>query len=70
LEARRQLMMFTKAIEELSERRRAILIAARLDEMPHQQIAERFGISKRMVQLELKYALVHCKDALSKIDNP
>jgi RNA polymerase sigma factor (sigma-70 family) len=68
-EARRELAVFKKAIEELSQRRRAILIAARLDGVPHQQIAEQFGISKRMVQIELKYALQHCKNALNEIDD-
>jgi RNA polymerase sigma factor (sigma-70 family) len=66
LETRADLAIFVDAIRELSERRRAILIAARLDEEPHQKIAERFGISKRMVQIELKYALKHCKDRLEQ----
>jgi RNA polymerase sigma-70 factor (ECF subfamily) len=70
LEARRELMAFKQAIQDLSERRRAILIAARLDETPHQEIAERFGISKRMVQIELKNALRHCKNALNKSNAP
>jgi RNA polymerase sigma-70 factor (ECF subfamily) len=65
-ESRRNLAIFEDAIRELSERRRAILIAARLDEEPHQRIAERFGISKRMVQIELKYALRHCKNRLEQ----
>jgi RNA polymerase sigma factor (sigma-70 family) len=66
LETRGDLAIFVEAIWELSERRRAILIAARLDEEPHQKIAERFGISKRMVQIELKYALRHCKNRLEQ----
>ena len=70
LQARRELAAFGRAIAELSERRRAILIAARLDETPHQEIAERFGISKRMVQIELKNALQHCRHALDEGDEP
>lgn len=66
LESRRELAIFEAAIGELSERRRAILIAARLDEEPHQKIAERLGISKRMVQIELKYALHYCKSRLER----
>lgn len=66
LESRRDLAIFEQAIRELSARRRAILIAARLDQEPHQKIAERFGISRRMVQIELKYALQHCKSRLEQ----
>jgi RNA polymerase sigma-70 factor (ECF subfamily) len=66
LESRLDLAIFEGALRELSERRRAILIAARLDEEPHQKIAERFGISKRMVQIELKLALRHCKARLEQ----
>jgi RNA polymerase sigma factor (sigma-70 family) len=70
LQARRELALLKEAIEELPERRRAILIAARLEGTPHRQIAERFGISKRMVQIELKYALQHCENAFHKKENP
>jgi RNA polymerase sigma-70 factor (ECF subfamily) len=66
LESRRDLKIFEDAICELSERRRAILIAARLDQEPHQKIGERLGISKRMVQIELKYALQYCKSRLER----
>jgi RNA polymerase sigma factor (sigma-70 family) len=66
LDSRLDLAIFEDAVRELSERRRAILIAARLDEEPHQRIAERFGISKRMVQIELKFALRHCKNRLEQ----
>jgi RNA polymerase sigma factor (sigma-70 family) len=65
-ETDRDLAIFQEAVQELSERRRAILIAARLDEEPHQSIADRFGISKRMVQIELKQALRHCKNRLDR----
>lgn len=61
VEARRDLAAFQAAIEALPERQRAILIAARLEGTPHQQIAERLGISKRMVQIELKRALAQCE---------
>ena len=66
LDSRLDLAIFEDAVRELSPRRRAILIAARLDEEPHQRIAERFGISKRMVQIELKLALRHCKNRLEQ----
>ncbi len=66
LENRGELAIFQAAIWELSDRRRTILIAARLHGEPHQKIAERLGISKRMVQIELKHALQHCKSRLEQ----
>ncbi len=66
LEGQQELVIFRSAILELSDRRRAILIAARLHGQPHQKIAERLGISKRMVQIELKYALQYCKSRLEQ----
>jgi RNA polymerase sigma factor (sigma-70 family) len=65
-ETSRELAIFVDAVRELPARRREILIAVRLDEEPHQKIAERFGISKRMVQIELKLALQHCKSRLEQ----
>jgi len=44
----------------LPPRPRAILLAARLDGLSRQQIAERFGISVSMVEKELKRAQEHC----------
>lgn len=52
----------TRALAQLPERRRAILIAARLEEVPHLEIARRFGISRRTVLLELKRALAFCEE--------
>ncbi len=66
LERRGELAIFESAIRELSGRRREILIAARLHGEAHQKIADRLGISKRMVQIELKHALQHCKSRLEQ----
>jgi RNA polymerase sigma factor (sigma-70 family) len=65
VEARQELAAFRAVIEALPERQRAILIAARLEEIPHQKIAERFGISTRMVQIELRRALTACEARLA-----
>lgn len=54
------------ALYELPSRRRRIFIAARLEEAPHLEIAERFGISTRMVEKELKAALTHCANRLER----
>jgi RNA polymerase sigma-70 factor (ECF subfamily) len=66
VEARLEVAALEKALDELTPRRRAILIAARLEEVPHAEIAARFGISTRMVEKELKQALLHCSLRLDK----
>ena len=43
-----------------SPRRRDILLASRLEGISLRDIAGRHGISQRMVEIELKYALMHC----------
>lgn len=55
-----ELQALQRALEELPYRRRAIVIAARLDDMPHRLIAARFGISVRTVEKELRAGLEHC----------
>ncbi|WZB76529.1 sigma-70 family RNA polymerase sigma factor [Achromobacter insuavis] len=49
-EGREQLAALEAALAELPRRRQAIVIAARVDEVPHREIAERFGISVRTVE--------------------
>jgi RNA polymerase sigma-70 factor (ECF subfamily) len=66
VEARLQLEALHQAIETLPERAREILIAARLQELPQQEIADRFGITTRMVRNELRRALDHCEACLEE----
>jgi RNA polymerase sigma factor (sigma-70 family) len=66
MEARFEVTTLERAIEELTPRRRAILIAARLEDVPHSEIAARFDISTRMVEKELRAALLHCSARLEK----
>lgn len=61
-----ELLLFKEALAELTPRCRQILIAARVEEQPHELIARRFGISTRMVQLELREALEHCARRLGR----
>ncbi|WP_342727750.1 sigma-70 family RNA polymerase sigma factor [Bradyrhizobium sp. B097] len=58
--ARSDLRGLEAILHELPARRRAILLAARLDQMPRQEIARRFGISLRLVELELQRAQEYC----------
>jgi RNA polymerase sigma factor (sigma-70 family) len=51
---------------ELPPRRRDILLAARLDDMPRAEIAKRFGISVRLVQRELLEAQDYCAARLNR----
>jgi len=61
-----EMSQFQKALAELPERRREILLAARVDELPHREIAARFSISTRTVEIELKRALEHCAAKLNR----
>lgn len=60
LETRHEWEAFRRAVAELTPRRRAILFASRFDKTPLRKIAERQGISQRLVEIELKHALAHC----------
>lgn len=55
-----------QALDELPPRRRAIFIMARLEKRPHREIAEHFGISVRMVDLEWNKAMKYCREQLEK----
>ena len=65
-EARFQLEALQAAIDVLPERTREILIAARLRGQSQQDIADRFGITARMVRIELRRALDLCEAHLEK----
>lgn len=58
--ARSDLRELEAILYELPPRRREILLAARLDRMPRQEIARRFGISLRLVEQELQRAQEYC----------
>ncbi|MEZ0222819.1 MAG: RNA polymerase sigma factor [Tardiphaga sp.] len=66
-ESRSEIAALARALDELPPRCRAIFIAARLDEIPHKDIAAQYGISTRMVERELKRALDHCSGRLGRI---
>ena len=68
MEARLELEVLKRALAELPRRRRAIFIAARVDGISHEEIARRFGLSRTMVQKELRRAIDHCLDRLGEND--
>lgn len=55
-----------QALLSVPARRRRIFIAARLEEAPHLEISQRFGISTRMVEKEIKAALGFCAAKLER----
>lgn len=66
-EARSELQALVAIIAELPERQQAILLAARVDGLPRQEIARRFGVSVRFVQRELHEAQVYCVERSRKL---
>jgi RNA polymerase sigma factor (sigma-70 family) len=65
-EARLELASLVDAILQLPPRQREILIAARYEQIPRAEIARRYNISRRSVQVELQRALEACKDYLDE----
>lgn len=59
VEARSELQALSRALAELPERRRLIFKAVLLDNIPRREIAKRFGITQRTVDLEVQRALAH-----------
>jgi DNA-directed RNA polymerase specialized sigma24 family protein len=49
-----------QALADLTPRRRDILLASRLENIPLHVIAARLDVSQRLVEIELKHALAHC----------
>jgi RNA polymerase sigma-70 factor (ECF subfamily) len=66
IEARSEISALKRVIQDMPSRRRQIFMAAFVDEVPLKQIAERFGVSVRTVQVELKQTLVHCAMRLNR----
>jgi RNA polymerase sigma-70 factor (ECF subfamily) len=66
VEARLDLELLERAIRELPPRRKAVFLAARVEELPIAAIATSLGISRRLVEAELKKALDHCAMRLDR----
>ena len=66
VEARQEIAALEQALQELTPRRRQILLASRIEGTPMRQIAERLGVSQRLVEMELKHALDHCANRLDR----
>ncbi len=66
VEARLDLATLERAIEELPPRRRSIFFAVRVQEVPIQDVANSLGVSRRLVEIELKRALAYCAARLDR----
>ena len=69
-EARSELRALVVLLDELPERRRGIFIAARLEELPYQAVAERFGVTVRIVDREVKAAFAHFSKVINQKQVP
>jgi RNA polymerase sigma-70 factor, ECF subfamily len=65
-EAKSEIAALEAALAEMTPRRRAILLASRAEGIPLSEIAVRHGISQRMTEIELKFALMHCGQRLGR----
>jgi RNA polymerase sigma factor (sigma-70 family) len=69
VEAKIEIAALARALLTLPPRQRAILIAARYEQIPRAEIARRHGISRRLVQFELQRALESCREYLDNSKN-
>jgi RNA polymerase sigma factor (sigma-70 family) len=67
-EGRSSIRRLESILAELPPRQRKILLAARLDNMPRQEIADRLGISLRLVSKELREAQEYCLERRDEMD--
>lgn len=66
VEDRSEVDLLRRAIAELPERRRRVLILARIDGLPNREIAKRFGVTVRTIEMDLKQAVEHCAERLKR----
>lgn len=66
VEARQEIEALQRAFDELTPRRRQIVFAARVEGARLSDIAEQMGISQRLVEKELKIALMLCGARLNR----
>jgi RNA polymerase sigma-70 factor (ECF subfamily) len=57
-------------LEDIPPRRRAIFLASRIEGLSHQEIAQRLGVTTRIVERELEAAFGHFREVLEKKVEP
>ncbi|HEY4350341.1 MAG TPA: RNA polymerase sigma factor [Paraburkholderia sp.] len=68
--ARRKVEVLKDILRGLTPRRRAILLAARVEGQLNREIAEEFGISLRLVESELSAAMKYCLKRMQEAGDP
>ncbi|MCG2842823.1 sigma-70 family RNA polymerase sigma factor [Sandaracinobacter sp. RS1-74] len=58
--ARSELAHVWKVLEELTPRQRHIFLESFSGTMGHRELAEHYGVSVRMIQIDLRNAILHC----------
>jgi RNA polymerase sigma-70 factor (ECF subfamily) len=66
IEDRSEINLLKRAIAELPERRRRVLMLSRIEGMPNREIAALLGVTVRTVETDLKQAVEHCADRLKR----
>jgi len=66
LTARQEVAQLEAAIQELTPRRRHILLSMRLHGRTLAQLAIELDVSQRLIELELKQAVIHCAKRLDR----
>lgn len=65
-QTRSEMEMLVRAMGELPWRRRAILLAVRVEGLTQPEAARRFGVSLRLVELELQRAQEYCASRVDR----
>ncbi|KPF96900.1 RNA polymerase subunit sigma-24 [Rhodopseudomonas sp. AAP120] len=65
-ESRMEIAEFQRALGELPPRRREVFIAAHLEQIPHRDIAVRFGINIRTVEFDIQHAMEYLSGRLGR----
>ncbi|MBN9219496.1 MAG: RNA polymerase sigma factor [Mesorhizobium sp.] len=68
IEDRDQIHCLRRVIDELPERQRKMLIAARIEQRRHADIAREFDVSVRTVEMEIRKAIDYCSSRLATLN--
>lgn len=66
--AKQRLLLVTQAIAELPPKCRECFVMRRFEDLDHDEIAARMGISRNMVEKHLRHAVAHCARRLRESD--
>ncbi len=66
LSARQELELLVQVIDALPKRRRQVFVLHKIHELPQAEVAARMGISIKMVEKQLRLAMVACRERLER----